>query len=168
MGVLETIKFFFGLNRNKPQLNLFQLVFRFVLRNLKKIYRFVWVFRIDIETAETNRTFLKQTQKISKKPSLLQFPQNNYFFSVWTETQFVSVVFRFVFCEANKKNFSVCFSDLDQYQNNRNKQTYGIRNLKDLYFNKFAVVLVGLLFVSVVSKHRNSLFWLFWYKSETA
>jgi hypothetical protein len=37
-------------------------------------------------------------------------------------------------------------------------KTYGIGNKKGLYFNKFAVVSVGLLFVLVVLKHRNSLF----------
>jgi hypothetical protein len=37
-------------------------------------------------------------------------------------------------------------------------RSYGIGNEKGLHFNKFAVVSVGLLFVSVVLKHRNSLF----------
>ncbi len=47
--------FFFGSNRNKPKLNLFQLFFSlFFWRNPPKNVRFVLVFRTGIETTETN------------------------------------------------------------------------------------------------------------------
>jgi hypothetical protein len=43
---------------------------------------------------------------------------------------------------------------IETTETNRN---YSMWNYKGWYFNKFAVS-VGLFFVSVVSKHRNSLF----------
>jgi hypothetical protein len=71
-----------------------------------------------------------------------------------TETQSVSVVFRFV-SRNQKKYFSVCFVVSDWYRNNRNKQNLWYGELKAFIFNKFAVVLVGLLFVSFFSKHAK-------------
>ncbi len=56
------------------------------------------------------------------------------FFSVRTETQSVSVFFRFV--SRNQKTFfsvvSVCFGVSDQYRNNRNKQNFLETNRKKL------------------------------------
>jgi hypothetical protein len=58
MGVLETVNFFLGLNRNKPKLNLFQLFFGLVFcEKCKKKFRFVSMFRTGIETTETNGTY---------------------------------------------------------------------------------------------------------------
>jgi hypothetical protein len=48
--------------------------FRFALRNQKHFFRFVLVFRTGIETTKTNRILSKQTEKISKKHSLLGGP----------------------------------------------------------------------------------------------
>jgi hypothetical protein len=45
-----------------------------------------------------------------------------------------------------KKKISVCFGVSDQYQNNRNKQNFWYGEF-GLYFNKFAVVWFGFLFV---------------------
>jgi hypothetical protein len=42
-GVLETIKFFFGSNRNKPKLNLFRLFFGLFRETQKHFFRFVSV-----------------------------------------------------------------------------------------------------------------------------
>jgi hypothetical protein len=59
-------------------------------------------------------------------------PRNNQFvFSVGTETQSVSVVFRFV--SRNQKTFfSVCFGVSDRYQNTRNKPNFVETNRKNL------------------------------------
>ncbi len=57
MGVLETVNFFLGSNRNKPKLNLFQLFFGLVFCETKNFFlQFVSMFRTDIETTETNGT----------------------------------------------------------------------------------------------------------------
>ncbi len=71
----------------------------------------------------------KQTEKISKKHSLLGGPQNRKFFfrlePKQTKTQSVMVVFRFAFLR-NQLIFlrfvSVCFYVSDRYRNNQNKQ----------------------------------------------
>jgi hypothetical protein len=52
----------------------------------KTFFRFISVFRTCIETTETNRILSKQTEKISKKCSLLGGPRNRtFFFLVQTE-----------------------------------------------------------------------------------
>jgi hypothetical protein len=62
-----------------------------------------------------------------------------------TETQSVSVVFR---CVRKPKNFLRLVSVFRTgIKTTKTKKTYGKGNLKGVYFNKFAVVLVGLLFV---------------------
>jgi hypothetical protein len=58
--------FFFSSNRNKPKLNLFRLFFGLFHKTPQKNVRFVSVFSTGIETTKTNRTFSKQTEKISK------------------------------------------------------------------------------------------------------
>jgi hypothetical protein len=58
--------FFFGSNRNKPKLNLFRLFFGLFRETKKLFFRFVSVFRNDIETTETNRIFSKQTETNQK------------------------------------------------------------------------------------------------------
>ncbi len=61
------------------------------------LFRFVLVFRTGIETTETNRIFLKQTEKISKQLSLLGGLETINFLSRFepkqTKTQSVSVCF---------------------------------------------------------------------------
>jgi hypothetical protein len=118
--------FIFGLNRNKPKLNLFRLFFGLFRETKKQFFRFVSVFRTVIETTETNRTLSKQTEtnkkKSPKKRFLLGGPRNCKFFSRFKlkqiETQPVSVCF---FAKP-KSFFSVCFGVSDWYQNNQNKQ----------------------------------------------
>jgi hypothetical protein len=88
---------------------------------------------------ETNRTLSKQTEKISKKLSLLGRPRSSYiFFSRFeptqTETQSVSVVFQFVFLRNQKKMFLVCFGVSERYRNNQNKQNLWYEELKRLIF----------------------------------
>jgi hypothetical protein len=72
--------FFFGSNRNKTKLHLFRLFFVLFRETKKHFFQFVSVFRISIETTETNRIFTKQTGKISKKRFLLGSPRNRDFF----------------------------------------------------------------------------------------
>jgi hypothetical protein len=77
------------------------VVFRFISQNQK--FFFLGLFRCFgpvSKQPKKNRTFSKQTEKISKKRSLLGCPRNNYFFSVWTKTNRNSICFG---C------FSVCF-----------------------------------------------------------
>jgi hypothetical protein len=49
--------FFVGSNRNKPKLNLFRLFFGLFRETQNFFFRFVSIFRTDIETTETNRTY---------------------------------------------------------------------------------------------------------------
>jgi hypothetical protein len=64
------------------------------------------VFQTGIETTKTNRTFSKQTEKISKKSFILGCPQNNYFFSVQTKTNRNSICFGcFSVCAEAQKKF---------------------------------------------------------------
>ncbi len=108
LGCPRNNQIFFGSNRNKPKINLFRLFFG-LFRETKKhffwvcfgLFQFVSVFRTGIETTKTNRIFSKQTEKISKKLSLLGGPRNRkFFFLVQTETNRNSICFS---C------FSVCF-----------------------------------------------------------
>jgi hypothetical protein len=64
-------KNFFGLNRNKPKLNLFRLIFGLFRETKKYFFRFVSVFRIRFETTETNRFVSKQTEKTKTQKSSL-------------------------------------------------------------------------------------------------
>ncbi len=78
--------------------------------------------------------------------------------------------------ETNQKKFRFelkqtgLFRCFNLYRNNQNKQNCFVTNKTTLNFRKiskyalFQTVWVGLPFVSVQSKHRNS---LFWYRSET-
>jgi hypothetical protein len=95
------------------------VVFRFVSRNQKTFFGLFWfvsVFRTGIETTETNRIFLKQTEtnrkNLQKTFSIRGSSKLFIFFSVQTEkteTQSVSVDFRFAFSRNQKMFFSVCF-----------------------------------------------------------
>jgi hypothetical protein len=128
----------FGSNQNKLKLNLFRLFFGSLCETEKKFW-FVSVFRTDIKTTETNRTFSKQTEKISKKRSLLGCPQNNKFFSVRTKKNLNSICFGcFLVCAEAKKNFlwfvPVCFGVSDRYQNNQIKQNLWYGELKRFIF----------------------------------
>ncbi len=162
--------FYFGSNRNKPKLNLFRLFFGLFHETKKQFFAvYFGLFRCfgsvskQPKQTELCRNKPKQTetnQKISKKRSLWGSRNSNFFSRLepkQTETQSVSVVIRF-FSRKPKLFFqfvSVFRTGIETTETNR---TYGLGNLKGWYFNKFAAVSVGLLFVSVVSKHRNSLF----------
>jgi hypothetical protein len=87
-----------------------------------------------------------------------------------TETRSVSVVFRFVSWN-QKQKISVCFGVSNLSRNNCNKQNWnGNKRKQPKIFRKipkyalYQTVSVGLLFVSVQSKHRIS---LFRYRTET-
>ncbi len=67
---------FFLFEPKQTETHSVSVVFRFVSRNQKTFFRFVSVFRTSIETTETNRILSKQTEKISKKRSLLWGPQD--------------------------------------------------------------------------------------------
>ncbi len=54
----------FGSNRNKPKQHLFRVCFGLFRETKNILFRFVSVFRIFIETTETNRTVSKRTETI--------------------------------------------------------------------------------------------------------
>ncbi len=54
LGCPRNNQIFFGLNRNKPKLNLFWLFFGLLRETKHFFFRFVSVFRTGIETTETN------------------------------------------------------------------------------------------------------------------
>jgi hypothetical protein len=155
---------FFGLNRNKPKLNLFQLFFG-LFRETQKNFRFVSMFWTGIETTKTNRTFLKQTKKnLQKTLSIRLSSKQLLFFGLNQNKPKLNLFWMFIgLCHENKKkNFAVCFGPVSK-QPKQTELWYG--ELKRVTFNKFVVVSVGLLFlsvgllfVSVFLKHRNSLF----------
>jgi hypothetical protein len=84
------------------------------------------------ETTEPNRTLSKQTEKIAKKHCLLGVLETVNFFSRFepkqTETQSVSVVFRFVF--SRKQKFVFRFVSLFQtgIETTETNRTYGMGN----------------------------------------
>ncbi len=138
VGCPRNNQFFFGSNRNKPKLNLFQLflgLFRETKRHFFSLFRFVSVFLTGIETTKTNRILSKYTETNRKNL------QNNvlyqgvletvFFFSVRTETHQNSTCFGcfwFAFSQNQEILFPVCFDVLDRYRNNRNNSTYGMGN----------------------------------------
>jgi hypothetical protein len=143
-------------NRNSICFGCFSVCFAKPPKNVFSLFRFVSVFRTSIETTETNRINLQT--KLSIRVSSKQLT----FFSVRTETKRTSICFGcFSVCffrETKQKYFcfvSVFRTGIETIETIR---TYGMGNETGLYFNKFPVVSIGLLFVSVVSKHRNSLF----------
>ncbi len=157
---------FFGSNWNKMKLNLFRLFFSLFQETKKHFFRFVSVFRTGIETTKTNRILSKLTKKISTKHSLLGGPQNRKFFFLGSnqnkpKLNLFWLFFGLLYREINKFffgffQFVLMFrTGIETTETNR---TYDMGNKKVWYFNKFAAVSVGLLFVLVVSKHRNSLF----------
>ncbi len=78
------------------------------------------------------RTCLSKKRQDDKNVRL-GCPRNNFFWfePKQTETQSVSVVFRFV--SRNQKTFfSVCFGVSDRYRNNRNKQNFHKTNRKNI------------------------------------
>ncbi len=103
MSSKQSLFYRFQLKQTETQSVL--VVFRFVSQNQKKKFGFVSVFRTGIKTTKTNRTFTKQTEKISKKHSLVRCPRNSYcFFGLNRNTQKLNL-FRFFslfFCETNK------------------------------------------------------------------
>jgi hypothetical protein len=109
-------------------------------RETKK--HFVWFVSIVLElptgikTTKTNRILLKQTEKISKKRSLLGGKFFSQFEPKQTETQPVSVVFWFAFSR-NPKFFFVLYV-LDQYHNNQNKKNLWYRECKRLILFRIA------------------------------
>ncbi len=87
----------------------------------------------------------------------LRCPRNNQIFFQFepkqTETQSVSVVFRF-FSRNQKTFFSVCFGLSDRYRNNRNKQNFLGTNRKNLQ-QTFSIR--GSLLIFFLGSNRNSI-----------
>ncbi len=120
------------------------------------------MFRTYIETPDTNRTVLNQTE------TTLNFLKNTKICSILNCFGWSSV------CFGQTKHRKSLFRY--RIRNNRNKlfrnkpkRTETTRNNTKFYekipiYVLYQTVLVGLLFVSVQSKHRNS---LFRYRSET-
>ncbi len=110
---------------------------------------------------ETNRN---KTKKSPKTCSLRVSSKPLIFFSVRTKTNRNSICFGcFSVCFFAKPNiffslFRFISMSRTVIETTETKRTYGMGNKKGWYFNKFAAVSVCLLFVSVVSKHQNSLF----------
>jgi hypothetical protein len=132
-GVLETINFFFGSNRNKLKLNLFLLSFGLFRKNI--FFSFFGLFRTVIKTTKTNRTLSKQTEKISKKLSLLGGPRNCSFFSRFelkeTETQSVLVLYQVFFSRNKKKYFGLfwCFGPVSKQLKQTELMVWGIKKV---------------------------------------
>ncbi len=150
--------FFFGSNQNKLKLNLFRLFSGLFCETQKLFFGLFWCFG-PVSNNGNKHNFVETNQKNLQKSSLLEGLQNSYFFFlVRTETHSVLVVFRFFFL-TKPTNF-LCFVSVFRtgIETTKTNRTCGMGNEKGLYLNKFAAVSVSLLFVSVVSKHRNSLF----------
>ncbi len=156
-------------NRNSNYFGCFSVCFAKPKNNFFGLFRCFGPVSKQLKQTEFSQNKPKQTKKISKKRSLSYRGSSKpfFFFSVWTETNRNSICFGcFSVCflaKPNQKFFFrfvlVCFVVSDRYWNNKNEQNLWYGELKGWYFNKFAAVSVGLLFVSVVTKHRNSLFW---------
>ncbi len=108
----------FGLNRNKPKQDLFLLCFG--------LFRYVSVFLTYIETTETNRTVLKQTET----------NQNNPKFSEKYQNLFSIKLFRLVFCSFwfNRNIETLCFGieakKPKQTKTNRKNPKFSDKNTK--------------------------------------
>ncbi len=109
------------------------VVFRFVSRNQKTFFS---MFRTSIETTETNRIFSKQTEKISKKLSLLRGPRNRkFFFLVRTEKNRNSICFSCFsvcfFANLKKKNFGLfrCFGPVSKQRKQTELMVWGIKKV---------------------------------------
>jgi hypothetical protein len=135
-------KFFFVSNQNKPKLNLFWLFFGLFRETKKHFFQFVSVCFGVSDRYRNNRNkqnFLETNRKNLQKTFSIRGSSKQFFFflSVRTETQSVSVVFRFAFLR-NQQNFfrfvAVCFDVSDRYHNNRNKQNLWYGELKRLIF----------------------------------
>jgi hypothetical protein len=112
------------------------------------LFQFISVFRTYIETTETNRTVSKQTK------TTLNFLKNNKICAVSKCFSWSSVCFSSI--ETSK------LSVLVQKRNNRNKPKQTETTLH--FLKKYPNMLSIKLFVSVQSKHKNS---LFRYRSKT-
>jgi hypothetical protein len=161
---LKQTKNNFSSNRNKPKRDLLQLCFGLFCESKNKnfgLFQFVSVFRTYIETTETNRTVSKQTKTNRNNPKFSEIFQN-----------MLSIkMFRLVFClfwfNRNIKTLSEstetnCFETSQNKPKHTGKTLYFLTNIPK--YAAYQTVSVGLLFVSVQSKHRNS---LFWYRRET-
>ncbi len=149
----------FGSYRNKPKQDLFRVCFGLFCETKNKKFRFVSVFQTYIETTKTNRTVLLQTE------TTLNFLKNSPKYSLSNCLVGSSVCFGSI--ETSKLSVSV--TNRNKLFRNKPKKTKKTR--KTLNFLKklakyapYQTVSVGLLFVLVQSKHRNS---LFRYRSET-
>jgi hypothetical protein len=139
----------FGSNQNKPKQDLFQLCFGLFRETKNQKFRFVSVFRTYIETPETNRTVSKQTK------TTLNFQKN---------TKICSLSNCFCLFRFNGNIDILCFSIeakqpkqtvSKQTETNRNNPKFSEKIPKYALYQTFSF---ALLFISVLSKNRNSLF----------
>ncbi len=123
------------------------------------LFWFVSVFRIYVETIEINRTVSNQTER----------NRNNLKFSEKYQNLLSFKLFRLVFClfRFNQNIETRCFgiefetTETNCFETNRNKpkQPETTHNeWRNTNICPLSVVLVGLLFVSVQSKHQNKHF----------
>ncbi len=162
-GVLETIKKNFWFEPKRTETQSVSVVFG-LFRETKLI------FSVCFGVSDQYRNNRNKPKKVSKKQISIRVSSKQlifFFFGSDRNKPKLSLFWLFFgqfFAKPNKKIFrfvSVFRTGIKTTETNR---TYGMGNQRGLYFNKFAAVSFGLLFVSVVSKHRNS---LFRYYSET-
>ncbi len=164
MSSKQTKKFWF--EPKQTETRSVSVVFRFVSRNQKQTFRFVSgfvsVFSTYIETTETNRAVSKQTE------TTLNFLKNTnicslsncfgWSSSVSVESKHRNSLFRYR-SETTETN---CF-ETNQYKPKPTETTLNLPKKIPKYALCHTVSL-ALLFVSVQSKHRNS---LLRYRNET-
>jgi hypothetical protein len=117
------------------------------------------------QKTKTNRTFSKQTKKISKK---LYFgcPLNNYFFFGSNQNKPKLNLFRLFFgvCGSQKRNLGGLFRCFGLVSKQTKPTKLMVWGIKRFIFKQICCCFSWPFFVSVVLKHRNS---LFQYESET-
>jgi hypothetical protein len=154
-GVLETNKQNFGLNQNKPKQDLFWLCFGLFRETKIKRFWFVSVcFRVrtNIKTTEINRTVLKKTETTLNFLKKLKYA---LFQTVWVGLLFVSVQSKqrnFLFLYRSETTETKCFETNRKKPKNRKNSTFSEKIPK---YALYQIVSVGLLFVSIQSKHSK-------------
>ncbi len=139
-GVLETIKFFFGSNRNKPKLNLFRLLFGLFRETKKHFFRFVSVcFGVSVQSKQPNKqNFFKINRKHLQKSFSFRGSSKPLFFFLGSnrnklKLNLFRLFFGLLFCKT-QKNFSGLFWFVSMFRTGikttKTNRTYGMGNLK--------------------------------------
>ncbi len=145
-------------NGNKPLLNLFRLFF-VMFRETKK--HFFGLFRCFGRVSNQTEFCRNKPKKSPKKRSVLGGSSKPFIFFLGSnrnkpKIDLFGLFFDLLFCGRQKIFFRFVFMFRTGIETTETNWTYGMGNEKGWYFNKFAAVSVGLLFVLVVSKHLNS------------